>query len=225
MRTDTDAVMCLHSLEQKRKENERADKTAADQFLHAASLKPLRFQARYMSSQFDGTNARRDSEEAERSRWILTLSELIRGTSMPVGTLLKDTLEPAACGWRPASFFFLEEIVGTPAQKRFTVSALYGVIYRELSSSAQHGKTSQAGARTLSQMQAFLEQLVMNETSPLYLRVYSWWMLFQNWTTLRFSDQQEVSSSEVMFRGGAFHARLTRSKTIGQDKTIHPCHW
>ena len=39
-RTDTDAVMYLHSTEQKRKETEQADKTAADQFIQAASLKP-----------------------------------------------------------------------------------------------------------------------------------------------------------------------------------------
>ena len=79
-RTDADAVMYLHSLEQKRKETERADKTAADQFIQAASLKPRSFRARYMSTQFDGPSARRDSEEAERNRWIFTLSEIIQGT-------------------------------------------------------------------------------------------------------------------------------------------------
>ena len=42
-RTDTDAVMNLHSLEQKRKETEQADKTAVDQFIQAASLKPRSF--------------------------------------------------------------------------------------------------------------------------------------------------------------------------------------
>ena len=83
-RTDTDAVMYLHSLEQNRKETEQADKTAADQFIQAASLKPRRFRARYM------TAARRDSEEAERNRWIFTLSENIKGTATPMGKMLTD---------------------------------------------------------------------------------------------------------------------------------------
>ena len=63
----------------------------------------------------------------------------------------------------------------------------------------------------------------MDVTSPMYLRVYSWWMLLQNWATLRFSDHRGLNPSEVVFREGSFHARqarLTRSKTIGQDKTI-----
>ena len=72
----------------------------------------------------------------------------------------------------------------------------------------------------LSPMLFFLEQLVMNETSPLYLRVYSWWMKVQNWATLRFSDHRGLNPGEVTFREGSFHARVTRSKTIGQVKTI-----
>ena len=60
----------------------------------------------------------------------------------------------------------------------------------------------------------------MNETSPMYLRVYSWWMLVQNYATLRFSDHRGLNPGEVTFREGSFHAHLTRSKTIGQDKTI-----
>ena len=37
---------------------------------------------------------------------------------------------------------------------------------------------------------------------------------------LRFSDHRGLNPGEVTFREGSFHARLTRSKTIGQDKTI-----
>ena len=66
----------------------------------------------------------------------------------------------------------------------------------------------------------FLEQLLMNETSSIHLRVYSWWMLVQNWAMLRFSDHRGLNPSQVALREGSFHARLTRSKTIGQDKTI-----
>ena len=54
----------------------------------------------------------------------------------------------------------------------------------------------------LSHMLALLEQLVMNEDFPIYLRVYSWWILVQNWATLRFSDHWGLNPSEVAFRGG-----------------------
>ena len=274
-RTDTDAVMYLHFLEQKRKESEQAEKTAADQFIQAASLKPRRFRARYMSTQFDGPSARKDSEEAERSRWISILSEPIKGTATPMGMMLTDkpgqqlvgggrrasTLRSRVRGVRKfltwlalnrelsyptsfdqlseflqvrlsepcnrgalkgthQSFVFLEEMVGTPAQERLTGSALYGVIYRELLASAQPGRPTKQAPRILSPMLSLLEQLVMDVTSPMYLRVYSWWMLLQNWATLRFSDHRGLNPSEVVFREGSFHARLTRSKTIGQDKTI-----
>ena len=226
-----------------------------------------------MSTQFDGPSARRDAEEAERNRWIFTLSEIIKGTATPMGKMLTDrpgqqlvgggrrasTLRSRVRGVRKfltwlavtrelsyptsfdqrseflhvrlsepcnrgalkgtyQSFVFLEETVGTPLQKRLTGSALYGVIYRELLASAQPGRHSKQAPRMLSPMLFFLEQLVMNETSPMYLRVYSWWMLVQKWATPRFSDHRGLNPGEV--REGSFHARLTRSKTIGQDKTI-----
>ena len=47
-----------------------------------------------MRTQFDGPSARRDAEEAERNRWILTLSEIIKGTAQTWA---------AASGWRQAS--------------------------------------------------------------------------------------------------------------------------
>ena len=108
-RTDTDAVMYLHSLEQKRKETEQAVKTAADQFIQATSLKPRRFRARYMSTHFDGPSARRDSEEAERNRWIFTLAEIIKGTA----TRNRQTWA-AASGWRQASLNPQVPCVGSP---------------------------------------------------------------------------------------------------------------
>ena len=74
------------------------------------------------------------------------------------------------------SFIFLEEMVGNPAQEKFTGSALNGVIYQEPLSSAQAGKPAKQATRMLSQMLAFLEQQVMDETSPFFMHVYSSWM-------------------------------------------------
>ena len=101
-RTDTDAVMYLHSLEQK-KETEQADKTAADQFIQAASLKPRRFRARYMSTQFDGPSARRDAEEAERNRWIFYALRNHQRYSHTDGKDVNRQTWAAASGWRQAS--------------------------------------------------------------------------------------------------------------------------
>ena len=123
------------------------------------------------------------------------------------------------------SFVFLEEMVGTPAQERLTRSALYGVINRELLASAQPERPTKQAPRMLSPLLYFLEQLVMNETSPMYLRVYSWWMLVQNWATLRFSDHRGLNPSEVAFREGSFHARLTRQRRLDKTKRSLPSLW
>ena len=109
------------------------------------------------------------------------------------------------------SFVFLEEMVGTPAQERFTESALHGEIYRELLSSAQPGKPAKHAPRMLSPMLAFLEQYVMKETSPSSPRVVLGGCSSRT-GPLRFSDHWGVTS-EVTFREGAFQAQLTRSKT------------
>ena len=148
------------------------------------------------------------------------LSHVVRPTVRVPSRETLRTVQQGSFEGTHLSFVFLEEMVGTPEQERLTGSALYGVIYRELLASAQPGKPSKQAPRMLPHMLFFLEQLVMNETSPIYLRVYSWWMLVQNWATLRFSDHRGLNPGEVTFREGSFHARLTRSNTTGQDKTI-----
>ena len=61
----------------------------------------------------------------------------------------------------------------------------------------------------------------MTDTQTLpFIRMYAWWMLVQNWSTLRFSDHRGVSPSTVNVTGSAFSAELTRPKTVGADKSI-----
>ena len=72
---------------------EQADKTAADQFLQAASLKPRRFRAR---------SARRDSEDPERSRDGLSNSQNSSREQPHQWEPLKRQTWAAACGWRQA---------------------------------------------------------------------------------------------------------------------------
>ena len=66
----------------------RLKKLSEDQFLLAAQSRPTRFRAKWQRSFYDGPNARRDAEEALRSKWVETLASLLRGTSTPMGELL-----------------------------------------------------------------------------------------------------------------------------------------
>ena len=50
--------------------------------------------------------------------------------------------------------------------------------------------------------------------------MYAWWVLIQNWGTLRFSDHRGIDPSSVVITKAGFSAILSRSKTIGTDKSI-----
>ena len=66
-----------------------------------------------------------------------------------------------------------------------------------------------------------LEDLVVDETSVFYFRVYARWLLLQCWGTLRFSDHRGlIPDDRFEVRGNNLSARLTRSKTIGSDKAL-----
>ena len=66
-----------------------------------------------------------------------------------------------------------------------------------------------------------LEDLVVEETSVFYFRVYAWWLSLHSWGTLRFSDHQcLVPDDRFEVRGNTLSARLTRSKTIGSDTAL-----
>ena len=65
-----------------------------------------------------------------------------------------------------------------------------------------------------------LEKVVTDPRILPFLRVYAWWMLMQNWGTLRFSDHRGISPSTVSITVSALSAVLSRSKTIGADKSV-----
>ena len=242
--TNADAAVFLHDLQKKAQEVAKLQKSAEDQFLIAAAIKPRRFHARFQKGQFEGTSARQDAEEAERRRWLRTLSDLLKGTPTPMGTLLleKATNENLLGGGRRAStlrsrvrsvrkflswlaithecvypteltqltdflqvrlsepcnrgalkgthhaLIFLEEMAGVTAVQRFTSTQLYNVVCRELLSSALPGRPSKQAPRVLTTILAALEELVHDENFPSHFRAFSWWLLVQNWATLRFSD-------------------------------------
>ena len=59
-------------------------KLSEDQFLLAAQSRPTLFRAKWQRSFYDGPTARRDAEEALRSKWVETLASLLRGPSTPM---------------------------------------------------------------------------------------------------------------------------------------------
>ena len=65
-----------------------------------------------------------------------------------------------------------------------------------------------------------LETLVLCSDDAPYLRVYGWWVLLQNWGTLRFSDHRGLNPAQITVSAAEFQGTLTRSKTIGSDKNI-----
>ena len=87
MNNMTSAVW-LHQREEKLNSTSRLKKLSEDQFLLAAQTRPTRFRAKWQQSYYDGPTARRDAEEASRSKLVETLASLLRGTPTPMGDLL-----------------------------------------------------------------------------------------------------------------------------------------
>ena len=115
------------------------------------------------------------------------------------------------CSWRPWP--------GSP-QDRFTDSQLYNVLYQELLVAALPGSPAKRAPRVLTAMLVALEHLVVCAQTPRYYRVFSWWLLIQNWATLGFSDHRGILPSSVKIDATGFSAKLTRSKTPGDDRTV-----
>ena len=63
---------------------------ASDQLVLAAELKPRRFRSKWQRIVYEGPTARKDSETAERSRWVASLGDLLRHTDTPMGRLMRE---------------------------------------------------------------------------------------------------------------------------------------
>ena len=84
------ASVALHHFEKERAQMEQVEKKATEQFLGAALNKPKVYKTRLQSSFYETSTARRDTEEAERVRWVSELCTPLRGTPTPMGKLLVD---------------------------------------------------------------------------------------------------------------------------------------
>ena len=117
------------------------------------------------------------------------------------------------------AFVFLEETAAV--EDRLTQRALYGTIYKELLATATPGREPRQAPRIPVAILEGLELTVMDRTSVFYLRVYAWWVLLQCWATLRFSDHRGLNPDrDFLVEGNKLIAKLTWSKTIGEDKKV-----
>lgn len=114
---------------------------------------------------------------------------------------------------------FLEEVTGTEIAARVTKTPIYQIVTKELLYSAVAGQTLMQARRVFVSMIPALETLVIDAQTPMYLRLYSWWMFLQCWCTLRFSDHRGINPTSVV-SGSSLSAKLTWSKTIGADKSV-----
>ena len=92
-------------------------------------------------------------------------------------------------------FVFMKEIAGVPTANRLTSNPLYTVIFKEILSAALPGRPKKQAPRMLISMIAALEKVVVDSGAYSYFRVFAWWLLLQNWGTLRFSDHRGIIPS------------------------------
>ena len=112
---------------------------------------------------------------------------------------------------------FLDIVSGVESQHRVTNSQLENS-FRE----RYLAKITKQAPRMFTAMLRSLELMIMSNTSPLYLRIYAWWICAQSWATLRFDHHGGLNPKDVKIDSTALTALLTRSKTLGEDKSLHP---
>ena len=95
------------------------------------------------------------------------------------------------------AFGFHEQLTGMPEAERHTSKDLYQVVYRELRSSALPDQPAKRAPRMPVMSLEALERLVMNSGAAPCFRVFSWWVLLQNWGTLRFSDHRGLILADI----------------------------
>ena len=84
------SALRLHKWKMEQDRQAAEYKTVTDQFLLASLTAPRKFKSRLHQSQYQGPNARKEAEDAERYRWIRCLADLLTGTPTPTGQVLKQ---------------------------------------------------------------------------------------------------------------------------------------
>ena len=110
----------------------------------------------------------------------------------------------------------LESMVGVPAAEQ--QSAVQRRVPGAVGLSASRQST-EAGAASSHCHTGGIGRRLCRQT-PRCFRAIPWWLLIQNWATLRLSDHRGIDPASVRIDATGFSALLTRSKRIGEDKAI-----
>ena len=87
--TDAEAERLL-IMDKKQRDTQILNSSAAsDQLVLAAELKPRRYRSKWQRIVYEGPTARKDLENAERSRWVASFGDLLRHTDTPMGRLMR----------------------------------------------------------------------------------------------------------------------------------------
>ena len=118
-----------------------------------------------------------------------------------------------------SSYIFLQEVAGI--EDKLTDSAMYAVSLKELLSLASPGRPPRQAPRFPTILLAAFEDMVQSADKPVFVRVFSWWLLVQSWGTLRFDDHRGLLPRDVILTEMGLQAKLTRSKVSGSDKHLN----
>ena len=115
-----------------------------------------------------------------------------------------------------AAFQFLETAAGLPDNAKLTTSELE-LMYKECLRRAAPGRPSKQARRMIVEILAAMEVFVMDQSKPKYLRIFGWWVLLQNWGTLRFSDHRGLLPEQISVSDRGFLAVLAESRLGSPD--------
>ena len=134
--------------------------------------------------------------------WLTATHEVRYPTSLEhfVGFLRARASEPANRGALRnvnRTFTFLHEVTGTEQVDRLTATPLYDAVYKEILTSFEPGKPVKQAPRF-----PVVENFMMTDSNPAYMRMYGWWVLLQSWGTMRFSDHRGLSPATSLSQTG-----------------------
>ena len=104
---------------------------------------------------------------------------------------------------------------------KFTGTQVYSFIQREILANTLPGRLSKQAPRMLIGMLLMQEELIMNEASLVYHRIYAWWIIVQSWETFRFDDHRGIRPKDVCFCWRIDVGAIDTIKDIlGSDRSV-----
>ena len=142
--------------------------------------------------------------------------------SAAYGVSFPSEVRPTRGGLKGAhqAMRFSEAITAIPERERLTDSIVYVPAKKKILAAALPGGFPKQSPRFPTVVLAALEDVVCDPSSVLCYRICGWWILVRCRGTSRFSDHRGLRPADVQLDSEGFVAKLTRSKTIGSDRTL-----